>query len=478
MKITELVITFLYMVSCIGAGLYFRKRALNSPGDYWAARGQISTGVNTFAIFAALASGATMLGNVGLAYKLGWAFAFPAVLGTTGGLIFASVFVAKQLRNLGKYTITDFLNFRYNNRAINFLVPLAIVGTYIAYLVGQLKAAGIVGQFLLNFDYLTSMIIVAFVFTLYTSIGGMWAVTWTDFFQGLLMILIATFSAVVVILHFGGVGTVIAEGVRVFPGFGKSVLPISSIAGFLLIPLTAWVIMPHTIMKAYSARDPFSARMAFNLSTILWGLVCVFLYVIVAAAARVFQPNIQNADMAYLVVVGKLFGPLMTGVTIAAIFAAIMSTTSGQLLACAASLSNDLYIRFFNKNASEAVQVRIGFASIWMLGFIAVILALNPPALLTILQQMALGFFASAVFVPIILGMWWKRATSEGALAGIVIGGLTYLGLVFFTKMPLMSHILVSLPLSFAVVTVVSLLTRPPSVEILQGVEKLHADAS
>lgn len=91
---------------------------------------------------------------------------------------------------------------------------------------------------------------------------------------------------------------------------------------------------------------------------------------------------------------------------------------------------------------------------------------------------MALGFFASAVFVPIILGMWWKRATSEGALAGIVIGGLTYLGLVFFAKMPLMSHILVSLPLSFAVVIVVSLLTRPSSGEILRAVEKLHADAN
>ena len=474
MKSLEISITIIYLLGSISIGLYFRKRALSSVSDYWSAHGQISTGVNSFAIFAALASGATMLGNVGLSYKLGWAFAFPAVLGTTGGLILASVLIAKPFRNFGKYTITDFLAFRFDNKAINILVPLSIIGTYIAYLVGQLKAAGVVGSYLLNVNYITAAIIVWFVFTLYTSIGGMWAVTWTDFFQGLLMMLVIILSGIGVILHFGGVGAVVTKGVQIFPGFGKSVLPLSSIAGFMLIPLTAWVIMPHTIMKVYGAKDPFSARMAFNVSTIFWGLASVLLYVIVAAAARIIEPNLSNPDVAYLVVVDKLFGPVFKGLTIAAIFAAIMSTTSGQLLACAASVSNDLYIRFFKRNASDRLQIIVGIISIWVIGIIAMILAINPPELLTILQQIALGYFASAVFLPIVLGIWWKGITSSGALTGIVLGGGSYLGLVLFTKLPMMSHILISLPIALISIVGVSFVTKPSSEAVLKTVEGWH----
>ena len=185
---TERILVAAYLIACIGIGLWASRRALGSSDEYWVARRRITTGVNALAIMAALASGGSIIGVMGLAYGRGIPYALALFAGAVVGFPVASVLVARPLRNLGGYTITDFLVFRYPHRTVRLGAPLLIVAAFTAYIVAQMKAAGITAEVLLGLHYNDAVLLSAVVFILYVSIGGMVAVTWTDVAQGILML--------------------------------------------------------------------------------------------------------------------------------------------------------------------------------------------------------------------------------------------------------------------------------------------------
>ena len=124
---------------------------------------------------------------------------------------------------------------RFDNKTVGFLVPAVILVAYTLYLVAQMKAAGTVGEYVIGVNFNVALVITWFIFTLYVMFGGMWAVTWTDFFQGVLMMLVTVVAAIVTLSHFGGYGRLVSAATAAYPNMGVMHLPLSSYAGFFYL---------------------------------------------------------------------------------------------------------------------------------------------------------------------------------------------------------------------------------------------------
>jgi sodium/pantothenate symporter len=424
---------------------------------------------------AALASGGSIIGVIGLSFEHGMPYAFGMFAGAVVGFPLASILVARQLRNLGKYTITDFLLYRFNNRLIEILVPIIIIISFTAYIVAQLKAAGLAAVYILGISYPHAIALMSLVFIIYVSIGGMWAVTWTDVLQGILMAFVVLVLSVILLYKFNGLAPLVKKGVSIYPALGKmAAMPLSSYIGAFVIWATAISVIPHIVMRVYSAKNVKSARLSLNYAMIIYAIMIILAVSTIAPASRVLFPHLKDADAAFFNIIERNFSPLLAGLSIAAVMAAVMSTTDALLLACSSAISHDLYEKSLGKKASEKQLKYIRIGSVWIIGIAAMVLAFNPPKLLTMLYTAAVGILCSSLFVPLVLGIWWKRATNGGALWSMLAGSISYMVLLFFTDMPALSHILISLPFSLLVMIIASCLTRSPSHQIIALMEKLH----
>ena len=138
--LVERVLVVLYLAGCVGIGIFASKKVLGSRDEYWVAGRRIGTTVNAMAIMASLASGGSIIGVMGLAYSQGIPATLALFAGAVLGFPLAYILVARQLRNFGRYTITDFLAFRYPTNVVRYLVPTLIVVAFTIYIVAQLKA--------------------------------------------------------------------------------------------------------------------------------------------------------------------------------------------------------------------------------------------------------------------------------------------------------------------------------------------------
>jgi SSS family transporter len=475
MRLTETTLVLGYIVVCIAIGFLASRRALKSRDNYWVANRSIGTFINSWAIMAALASGGSIIGVIGLSFEHGMPYAFGMFAGAVVGFPLASILVARQLRNLEKYTITDFLLYRFNNRLIEILVPIIIIISFTAYIVAQLKAAGLAAVYILGISYPHAIALMSLVFIIYVSIGGMWAVTWTDVLQGILMAFVVLVLSVILLYKFNGLAPLIKKGVSIYPVLGKmAAMPLSSYIGAFVIWATAISVIPHIVMRVYSAKNVKSARLSLNYAMIIYAIMIILAVSTIAPASRVLFPHLKDADVAFFNIIERNFSPLLAGLSIAAVMAAVMSTTDALLLACSSAISHDLYEKSLGKKASEKQLKYIRIGSVWIIGIAAMVLAFNPPKLLTMLYTAAVGILCSSLFVPLVLGIWWKRATNSGALWSMLAGSISYMVLLFFTDMPALSHILISLPFSLLVMIIASYLTRPPGYQIIALMEKLH----
>ncbi|NPV69555.1 MAG: sodium:solute symporter family protein [Firmicutes bacterium] len=476
MKTLELTITGLYIVGCILIGGWAQKRARQSKDDYWIAGRQIGTFVNSWALMAALASGGSVLGVTALGYSLGIPYAFAMYAGAVLGFPMAGVLVAKQLRNLGKVTITDFLTSRYKSRFIQIAVPIIIVLSMGTYIIAQMKAAGVTAQFLLGIPYNQAIVLTAIVFIVYVSIGGMWAVTVTDVVQGILVVFMMLVLAITMFTRFGGVTPLLMEAARVRPQVGTlAALPLSSYIGAFVVWACAAPVIPHIVMRIYTSKDVKSARYSLNYAMLIYAVMVVFGVLGISTAGHVVFPGLKDADTLFLKMTGEFLPPIFAGLAVAAVMAAVMSTTDALLLSCASAVAHDIYEKIINPRASDRTVINIGMITTWVIGLAAMFFAFNPPKLLTMLYTAAVGLIVSSLFAPVVLGIWWKRANDAGAIAGLLAGSVSYLYTLWFMKLPSLSHILISLPLSFVVMIVVSLATARPSDDVIRMVEELHS---
>lgn len=484
MKFIEVTIIIFYILFCILLGIWAQKRISTSDSgvdNYYAAGRNVGTVANSLAILAALGSGGSFMAGPGSVWQLGIPFLTWMTVGSIVGFALASILVARPLRNSRKVTVPEFLNDRYGgNKIIKIAVPIVIILGSGMYLMSQMKAGGLITSYVTGLSYEWGLVVIALVFILYVSMGGMLAVTWTNLLQGSLMILItlSLFTACIIHLPTSWMDFFKESATR-NPTLGTvgTTVPIVGYLGAFVTWATAVCITPHLVMRIFTSTDARSAKLSLNISMLIYGILMLGLTFLTAPFIGTFGEAVLQSyasDMWLLLIAESMFGPIMMGIIAAGIMAAVMSSTDSLLLAISSAVAYDLYKGVINPKANQKKTLFMSTIVTWIIGIVVMVLALNPPEYLVVLYTGAVGFMVAALFSPMVLGIWWKRANVQGAIVGILVGGSSFIIAFSFFEMPYNSEILIGLPLSILSMVVVSLVTESPSEEIIKKMEQYH----
>lgn len=381
-------------------------------------------------------SGWLLLGLPGALYLGGFSEMWIGV-GLAVGAYINWQFIAKRLRQYTEIsgdsiTLPDFFENRYrdNSKVLRIVSALFILLFFAFY-----TSAGLVGGARLfeasfGLSYTTALWVGALVIISYTFIGGFLAVSWSDFFQGSLMFLAIIIVPVVAINEMGGW----SETARMIGEIEPSHLDaFSGMTAIGIISLLAWGLgyfgQPHIItrfMAVKSSREIPKAR----LIGMTWLILCLLGAMFVGVVGFAYFENFTNSPLAdeetvFIMFSQLLFNPWVAGFLLAAILSAIMSTIDSQLLVSTSALSEDFYKSLLRKNAGDKELVLVSRIGVLVISAIAIALAYNPDSTVLDLVAYAWAGFGATFGPLIIMSLFWRHATRNGALAGIITGGLT-----------------------------------------------------
>ena len=357
------------------------------------------------------------------------------------GLILGSLvnwtLVAKRLRVYSEIardaiTIPDYLEYRFleQGRILRALSALVILLFFAIYTSSGLVAGATLFETTFSLDRNIALITGTLIIVSYTFLGGYAAVSWTDFFQGLLM-LAALIAAPILILGdlpFDNTIAIIREidptRLQLFHNMG--------LAGIL--SLMAWGLgymgQPHILARFMGIRSasriPRATAIAMTWMVLsLAGAVLVGLMGI-AALAESPLPGGQQESV-FLELTSLLFHPWMAGILLAAILSAVMSTVDSQLLVCSSAIAEDLYKPFLNPDASQRQLVLISRSAVVLVAVVAFVIALQPDNLILDLVAYAWAGFGASFGPVILFSLFWRDMTARSAATGILTGATTIL---------------------------------------------------
>lgn len=470
-------ILYLVAMMLIGVIYYYRTKNLS---DYLLGGRQLGAWVTSMSAEASDMSGWMLLGLPGFAYSSGVEAAWIAI-GLALGTYANWRFVAKRLRQYTQIandslTLPDFLQNRFHDdsQTLRIVSAIFILIFFLIYTSSGFVAGGKLFNTVFGVDYTLSLIISASVVVFYTFLGGFMAVCWTDFFQGILMffaILIVPLAAMSVV---GGptvtLNALTALNPELLNPFTTSTgEPLSLIA---VISLLAWGLgyfgQPHILVRFMAIRSSSEIKQATHIA-MTWVILSLAAAVLVGMVGRVYLTTpLEGAavETVFMVLTNDLFSSFIAGIILSAILAAIMSTASSQLLVTASSISQDFYKALLHRNASDKELVYVSRWTVVVVSVIAIILALNPNNLVLDLVAYAWAGFGAAFGPTLILALFWPRMTRGGALAGIIVGGVTVLVWKNFIGLGLY-EIVPGFILSSVAIVVVSLLNEEPATHIV-----------
>lgn len=475
MQLMEATILGIYLVIMTIIGIFFAKRAHSSEGDYWTAGSKINSFVGSFAFFAAVASSSSLMGAVGSGVALGVPFLLAYGFGAVAIPSFAMFLISGQIRRSGVKTLPEFFKHRYG-KSVQIVSAIIVVFCMTFYMIPQLTASGLIGSYVLGIDYVTAVIVLGIGFTLYAALGGMWAITYTDLIQGAVMVIGMFILTIIILMDHGGMGTLIQDALDVDPQFGSVTQPWMSYFGLFIAFLWFGVVSPSAVMRNFAAKDAKTARRSALGACLLYVTVFIFGFFIASAGASLgIVESLSNQDMIFIKVIEHYMPPILAGVMLSGLLAAIMSSADAMLLAVAAGISHDIYKEHINKNATEKTVTRMGFVVMILASIVGIIFAVDPPQLIAVMVGWVSGAMLSAFGFPLVLGLWWKRANTAGALAGMVGGTVTFI-IMAILPFALVSEHLVSAPVSAILTIGVSLLTQAPSKDTQLQVDHYHTN--
>ncbi len=384
-------------------------------------------------------SGWLLLGLPGYAYLSGIESIWLA-----GGLLAGTWLnwrvVATRLRAYSKIsgdsiTLPSFFNnrFRDDSGLLQLVSAGFILLFFLFYTSSGLVAGGKLFESVFGLDYIWAVALGAAAIILYTSIGGFLAVSWTDLLQALLMAAALLIVPVMALLDAGGVSNAVSaielkSSTLLNPVVTSDGTSLTAIA---IVSLLGWGLgyfgQPH-ILARFKGIDSVTTVPKARRIAVTW----TFLTLTGATLSGLlgigfFDPALSDADSekVFIRLIEAMFHPLIAGLLLAAILAAIMSTADSQLLVSSSAFTEDIYKRFFSNGASGRQLILIGRVTVILIAFIAFLLAMNPDSKVLDLVSYAWAGFGAAFGPTLIISLYWKRMTRNGALAGILCGGVT-----------------------------------------------------
>lgn len=445
--LTVVVIFVLYLGIMIGIGFYFYKKNKN-VSDYMLGGRQLNPWVAALSAQASDMSGWLLLGLPGTAYLLfvGTSEAIWTAIGLALGTYLNWLIVAKRLR---KYTLTagdsitlpDFFKNRFHDKGnlLKVISAVFVLIFFLFYTASMFSAGAKLFTSVFGMSYTSALILGVVIIVSYTFLGGFLAVCWTDVIQGVLMFCALIIAPIVAYFHMGGSEglqaalSAVPDTFHFLPQTAAGTLNVT-----LLVSSLAWGLgyfgQPHILPRFMAIRSDKEIRPA-RVIAMVWVLISLAAAIVVGVMGSLLFPSLADPEQVFIQMTISLFHPIITGILLTAILAAIMSTADSQLLVTSSAVANDIYKGVMKKDASEKQVLWFSRATVIVVSIIAALLVSVPDAaegtFMYLINQSVFKLVAFAwagfgsAFGPIILfSLFWKRTTKEGALWGILTGGI------------------------------------------------------
>ena len=472
----------IYMVLCIIIGLWAMKRTKNTE-DFFMAGRKLGFFITAMAMFSSLMSGFGFVGGPGLIYRMG-SSAFWMFMSVTMGFLIMGVLLGKRIRLFGEFTksvsLPDLAAARYKNETTRLLMSIAIILGVIGYLGTQIMAMAIVLQSVINnVDWIpnisstASILISSSVLVFYCVTGGIIASVYTDVVQGTIMLISAILIFFTALAAVDGGLSGIATTM-----FLDDPESIGSFGTLGMIGCLSWYFVfavgvsgqPHLITKLMMTRNVSQNKQTVPLSMISYGISTLLIIgiglVLRTLVLQGIHPSPAKADDVAALFLQSYAHPILAGVVIAGLFAAVMSTADAFLNIGVAAIVHDIpkaIGRTLFKN--ELYWSRIMTI---ILAAVAIIFAIySSKEMVALLGAFGFSTFAAAIVPTIAIGLNWKRATATAANVAMAVS----LTLIFFLQLGNINipygidkgaiAILVSLVLFFSI----SFFSKPPKID-------------
>lgn len=352
---------------------------------------------------------------------------------------------------------------------------------FLFYTSSGLVAGGKLFETVFGLDYRVAVFIGAACVVSYTLFGGFLAVSWTDLVQGLLMS--AALMIVPIAAMQGGFTQLTFDLNALDPNLlslwiGMDGEPLSAIA---IISLSAWGLgyfgQPHILARFKATRSNADLVKARRIA-VIWTALSMAGALLVGLVGLLYvqgHPTLVLADgeKIFMLLVNAIFHPLIAGILLAAILAAIMSTADSQLLVSSSALAEDFYKNIFKPSASSEEVVMVGRIGVVILSLIALFLAMDPDSSVLGLVSYAWAGFGAAFGPVLIFSLYWKRMNRQGAIAGILVGGIS---IVIWKQLSggifELYEIVPGIIFACIAIVAASLLTKKPGDEVLAQYEQ------
>ncbi|RRJ85441.1 sodium/proline symporter PutP [Aestuariirhabdus litorea] len=434
--ITMTFIAYLILMLAIGYVAY--QRTSNSS-DYFLGGRSLGPWPAALSAGASDMSGWLLLGLPGYAMSAGFEAFWLA-----GGLLLGFwgnwVLMARRLRvytiiSNDSLTLPEFFanRFRDNSRLLQVISAFFILLFFLFYTSSGLVAGGKLFETVFGLDYTWAVVIGALCVISYTLFGGFLAVSWTDLVQGLLMA--AALLIVPIVALDGSFGSVFTDMEAINPQLLDMFTDSKgeALSWIAIVSLLAWGLgyfgQPHILARFAAIRSnrdiPAARRIAVTWSGLsqLGALLVGFVGLLYVTANM--GGELGDSEKIFMVLVNALFHPVIAGILLAAILAAVMSTADSQLLVSSSALAEDFYKALVKRDATPEQVVKVGRYAVIAISFVALALALTPDSSVLGLVSYAWAGFGASFGPALLLALYWKRMNRNGALAGIIVGGVT-----------------------------------------------------
>ena len=500
-----LVTIGVYLLAMVAIGIYCAKKNENE-GDFYLGGRKLGPFVTAMSAEASDMSSWLLMGLPGVAYLSGLADPGWTAIGLAVGTYLNWLFVAKRIRVYthvaDAITLPEFFSnrFRDDKNLLRFIAAAVIIIFFIPYTASGFAACGKLFHTMFGVNYTVAMVVSAIVIVAYTATGGFLAASTTDLIQSIVMS-IALLVVVVFGISVAGGLDVVMENARALPGY-LSLTESYNVAdntsrAFGFLPAASsfiWAVgyfgMPHVLLRFMAIEDQNKLKTSRRIATV-WVVismaVAVFIGIVGYSMTKVGAiPTLEGSasetlivQVASLLSKQSLMYTILAGLILAGILAATMSTADSQLLAASSSASRDILQGFFKVKMSNKQSMNAARYTVLGIALVGMFIARDPNSSVFGIVSFAWAGFGAA-FGPVVLSaLFWKRSNKQGALAGMIVGGVTVFVWKYLVR-PMgglwdIYELLPAFILAFVAIIVVSLATKAPEQEIVDEFDKVIA---
>jgi SSS family solute:Na+ symporter len=439
----DYAIFVIYLLGVLAIGFYHFRRN-KSTEDYYVGSRNIRAHHVGLSIVATDVGGGFSIGLGGVGFLMGLSGSWLLFTGLVGAWLTA-VLVIPRIKRIDAeqkmFTYPDFLRFRYNNAVALLAAVISGIG-YLGFTGGQIQAGAtlasstMIREPVLGMEPRTfALVVIAVITVLYTVIGGLKAVIYTDTIQWIILLSGLIFVTVpVTLVKIGGFAALREALPPEF--FTLTNIEWYTYINWMVTIIPIWLIGMTLYQRMYACRDEKEARRAWYIAGIFEYPIMAFTGVFLGMCARVVFPEIPDSasETAMPRLIQEVLPVGVTGIVIASYFSAIMSTADSCLMAASGNFVNDVIERAIGVRLSRKVSVRLSMGVTLVIGVIATLLAARFETVLDAIL-LAYSFMVAGLFVPTLGAYFWKRSSSAGAFGGMLAGGLLTLPLIVLFRL-------------------------------------------